>query len=306
MVDIVALGEPLIEFNQARGTHTWRQGFGGDTSNFVCAAARVGARAGYVSRIGDDEFGRLLLRLWRDEGVDAHGVVVDPVAPTGLYFVTHGDQGHVFSYRRAGSAACAITYDANVRNAVRAARHLHVSGISQAISPLACDTVLEALSDAREQGLRTSFDLNFRPRLWPAARARAIAQATLASTELFLPSLDEARLLFGLADARRLIDWSHRCGARLVAVKCGADGAVVSDGHTITEIPPLQVTPLDATGAGDCFGGVLAARLLAGDDLASAARAACIAAALSTLGYGAVAPLPRWADITARLEGSAG
>ncbi|HMN83263.1 MAG TPA: sugar kinase [Burkholderiaceae bacterium] len=306
MADIVALGEPLIEFNQVPGSDTWRQGFGGDTSNFVCAAARVGARAGYLTRVGDDEFGRLLLRLWRDEGVDAGSVVVDPAAPTGLYFVTHGEQGHVFSYRRAGSAACGLTYDATVRNAVRAARHLHVSGISQAISPSACDAVLEALSDARGLGLRTSFDVNFRPRLWPAARARAIAQATLASTELFLPSLDEARLLFGLPDARRLIDWSHRCGARLVAVKCGADGAVVSDGRTITEIPALPVTPVDATGAGDCFGGVLAARLLAGDDLVNAARAACIAAALSTLGYGAVAPLPRWADIAARMPGAAG
>ena len=73
----------------------------------IIAAARSGARTAYVTRVGDDEFGRLFLDLWKGEGVDTSGVIVDREAPTGAYFVTHGAQGHVFSYLRAGSAASA-------------------------------------------------------------------------------------------------------------------------------------------------------------------------------------------------------
>ncbi len=105
MPDIVALGEPLIEFNQARSAdpHTYLQGFGGDTSNMAIAAARLGARVAYVTRLGADSFGRMFIDLWSQEGVDTSGVTLDPEAPTGVYFVTHGAHGHEFSYLRAGS-----------------------------------------------------------------------------------------------------------------------------------------------------------------------------------------------------------
>ena len=73
------------------------RGFGGDTSNMAIAAARLLAgtgRVGYATRVGDDAFGRMLLELWRREGVDTRGVASDPAAPTGVYFVTHGAHGH--------------------------------------------------------------------------------------------------------------------------------------------------------------------------------------------------------------------
>ena len=106
-VDIVAIGEAMIEFNQASQAdgRTYLQGFGGDTSNALIAAARQGAKGAYVTKLGDDEFGRMCLGLWRDERIDTQGVAIDPSAPTGIYFVRHGKDGHVFSYLRAGSAA---------------------------------------------------------------------------------------------------------------------------------------------------------------------------------------------------------
>jgi 2-dehydro-3-deoxygluconokinase len=104
--DLVALGEPLFEFNQTRGAGgDYAPGFGGDTSNCAVAAARLGARTAYVTRLGDDAFGRMFLDLWRREGVDVSAVGIDADAPTGVYFVAHGGNGHEFSYRRAGSAA---------------------------------------------------------------------------------------------------------------------------------------------------------------------------------------------------------
>ena len=149
--DLVALGEPLLEFNQITPDDAtgYRQGFGGDTSNCTIAAARLGARTAYVTRLGDDAFGRMFIDLWRREGVDVSGVGIDADAPTGIYFVTHGPNGHEFSYLRAGSAAARMRPGDLPLEVIRSTRVLHVSGISQAISANACDSVFAAIETAR-------------------------------------------------------------------------------------------------------------------------------------------------------------
>ncbi len=109
-LDIVALGEAMVEFNQTRpGEPHYLQGFGGDTSNATIAAARAGANTAYLTRLGNDLFGDQLLQLWATEQVYCAGVERDVLAHTGVYFVTHGAQGHAFSYLRAGSAASRMT-----------------------------------------------------------------------------------------------------------------------------------------------------------------------------------------------------
>ena len=303
---IVALGEPMIEFNQARADapDQYLRGFGGDTSNMAIAAARLvggAGRVGYVTRVGDDAFGRMLLDLWRAEGVDTGGVVADGRAPTGVYFVTHGAHGHEFSYLRAGSAASRMNVDTLPADVIRGATILHVSGISQAISASACDAVFAAIAIAEANGARISYDPNLRPKLWPLARARATIMATIAQCDWFLPSLDEAKTLSGQDDAGAIIDWCHALGAPVVALKRGRDGVVVSDGHRTETIRGHDVDCVDATGAGDCFDGAFAARSLAGDSPFDAARYANAAAALATTGFGAVAPLPRDAAVRALL-----
>jgi 2-dehydro-3-deoxygluconokinase len=302
---ILALGEAMVEFNQARADapEHYVRGFGGDTSNMVIAAARLGARAGYVTRVGDDAFGRMLVELWHMEGVDTLGVATDPDAPTGVYFVTHGPQGHEFSYLRAGSAASRMAAATLPLDMIGSARMLHVSGISQAISASACDAVFAAIEAASAAGARISYDPNLRLKLWPLARARAIVAATAARCHWFLPSLDETRTLSGLTAPDALIDWCHALGAPVVALKCGRNGVVVSDGRRRERIAGHAVDPVDATGAGDCFDGAFAARTLAGDEPFAAARYANAAAALATTGFGAVAPLPRDVDVRRLLAG---
>ncbi|MCC7457136.1 MAG: sugar kinase [Nitrospira sp.] len=301
-LDVLALGEAMVEFNQ-QPDGRYLAGFGGDTSNCAIAAARLGARAGYATQIGDDVFGDQLLALWRAEGVDSRGVLRVAGAPTGIYFVTHTAQGHRFTYRRAGSAASRMTPAALPAGLVEGARWLHVSGISMAISDRARDSVFAAIERAHAAGTRLSVDLNFRPALWSAPQALATLRRALAGCELFLPSVDEVAALTGLTEPADIVRWAHDQGVRHVALKLGARGALVSTaGGAAGSVPPLAVTPVDATGAGDCFAGALLARLAAGDALEAAARAANVAAALSTQGYGAVTPLPRWSDVQRVLE----
>ena len=299
--DVIAIGEAMVEFNQQDGAH-YLAGFGGDTANCVLAAARMGARTAYLTQLGDDGFGDDLLALWQREGVNTDGVLRLPGGQTGLYFVTHGAQGHQFSYRRAGSAASRMSPASLPTGGLERAHWLHCSGISQAISHSACDTVFEAIARARAAGTRVSYDLNFRPALWPAPRALAIARATLAQCELFFPSIDEVSALTGLYRPEDVIAWSHAQGVPWVALKLGARGCLVSSAEGMAHIAPHPVQPVDATGAGDCFAGALLARLAAGETLAQAARAANVAAALSTQGYGAVNPLPTWAEVAAVLR----
>jgi 2-dehydro-3-deoxygluconokinase len=293
-LDVLALGEPMIEFNQTRpGRPEFLQGFGGDTSNAAIAAARSGARSGYLTRLGDDAFGRMLRELWAAEGVDVGGVATDPAAHTAVYFVTHGPDGHAFSYLRAGSAASRMRPRDVPLDVVRDAAIVQASGISLAISADACDAVLHAFDAARAAGRLVAFDSNLRLKLWPVARARAMIGAAAGMADVFFPSIDDVRVLSGLDDPDAIVDWSHRLGAKAVLLKLGAEGVLASDGTRRERIAGHRVDAIDATGAGDCFCGAALARLAAGDPLWDAARYANAAAALSTTGYGAVAPLPR-------------
>ena len=306
MLDIVAIGEALVEFNQTGdgSGRTYLQGFGGDTSNALIAAVRQGATGSYFTRLGDDEFGRMCLKLWRDEGVDAREVLIDATAATGIYFVRHGQEGHTFTYLRAGSAASRVQPSDVPTQLIERAKFLHVSGISQAISASATDTVFHAIRIAKASGVKVAYDPNLRLKLWPLDRARAMISATIPLVDYFLPSLDDVRLVSGLDDPTSILDWCHRQGAGKVVLKLGREGSVVSDGDRRTPIAAFPVDAVDATGAGDCFDGSFLARLAAGDDAVSAARWASAAAALTTTGYGAVAPLPTAADV-ARFMASA-
>ena len=310
-LDVVALGEGMLEFNQTEaGRPEYLQGFGGDTSNVVIAAARAGVRTAYLSRVGADPFGTRLMELWAREGVDIRGVARDEQAPTGIYFVTHGPNGHEFSYYRAGSAASRMTSDwlraGPAAQIIASAQFLHVSGISLAISASARETVYTAMQLAREAGTRVAFDTNLRLKLWSLDRARSAIEAAIAWSDVFLPSLEDITTLTGLSDPDAIADWGHALGARQIVLKLGDRGVLTSADGERHRLAGWQVPLVDATGAGDCFCGNLLAQLSAGASLPEAARYANAAAALSVQGFGAVAPLPHPAQVRALLRTLAG
>lgn len=300
--DILCFGEALGEFNQTIPREpTYLFGFGGDTSNCAIAAARSGASVGVIGAVGDDTFGQAFLDLWRAEGIDTSAMRMPPQSETGLYFITHGPDGHEFAYRRAGSAAARfISADLPVQ-AIRAAKILHVSGISQAISPSASAAVRLAIAEARAAGVTVSYDTNLRLRLWPLERAREVTNEAMRLADIALPGLDDARQLTGRDTPDAIADFYLEGGSKIVALTLGRDGALIATPGERRVIPSIRVGAVDATGAGDCFDGAFLAEWLATGDPFQAGRYACAAAALSTTGYGAVAPLPRRAAVLAAL-----
>jgi 2-dehydro-3-deoxygluconokinase len=295
--EIVAIGEPMFELAQAPGENVWRSGFGGDTSNAMIAAARSGASAGYISALGDDAFGRAFRELWAAEGVDATHVATRADAYTGVYFITHADEKHQFSYIRTGSAASRLAPADVPADCIRTARVLHISGITLAISPSAADAGFAAIRLAREAGVLVSFDTNYRPRLWPLDRARAVMHAAAALSDICRPGLDDVVALTGLSDPDAIVDHYLRLGPRIVALTLGAQGALVATRERRERLAPLPCRAVDASGAGDAFDGAFLAEYLRGGDPFAAGRYANAAAALSTEGHGAVAPIPRRAAV---------
>ncbi|MGL5362379.1 MAG: sugar kinase [Bosea sp. (in: a-proteobacteria)] len=301
MSDLICIGEPLGEFNAARGGGAYVFGHGGDTANCAVAAARHGAKVALTGAIGDDEAGRSFRALWQAERVDDRHVATSRTAPTGLYFVDHGPDGHRFSYLRSGSAASLCGPDDLPREAIGQAKIIHASGISQAISTSACDAVFEAFAQARAQGVLTSYDTNLRLKLWPLARARAIIHAACAMADIVLPGMDDAQLLTGLDDPDAIADTYLRMGAKVVALTLGKDGSLVATPDGRRRIGSIKVEAIDATGAGDCYDGAFLAEYIRTGDAFAAGAYANVAAALSTQGFGAVAPVPHRAEVEARM-----
>lgn len=306
MSDLLAIGEALVELNQPREGAPFVQGFGGDTSNAMIAAARLGADAAYFTAVGADRFGQALTELWLNEGVDASRIVVNGGAHTGLYFVTHGAKGHEFSYMRAGSAASRISETDLPNGRIRATKILHVSGISQAISSSAADAVFAAIDIARDAKRLVSYDPNLRLKLWPLRRARAIIHEAMRSCDIALPGLDDGQALTDRSDPDAIVDFYLRLGAPVVVLKLGKEGAIAATGKRRERIAGYPVAAVDATGAGDCFDGAFLAEYVQRGDPFAAARFANVAAALSTLGYGAVAPLPRRPDVEGAIAAAEG
>jgi 2-dehydro-3-deoxygluconokinase len=300
-VDLLCMGEPMLEFNlqpvKADGRRLYLEGHGGDTSNAAIAAARQGAHVGYISAVGADPAGDSFFALWEREGVDASTVLRSATRPTAVYVVSHGPDGHSFHYFRAGSAASQFAPADVPEAAIAGARMLFASGISQAISDVAADAVFRAMDVARDHDVAIAYDTNYRPRLWPPARAAAVIHAAIARTDYALPGIDDARALTGLDEPHHIADFYLGLGPRVVVLKMGAEGAYVATRDEHARVPPHQVKAVDATGAGDTFCGCFLARILAGDAPFAAARYATVASALKCTGYGAIAAIPRPEDV---------
>lgn len=299
--ELLCMGEPMLEFNQLPlrpdGARHYLEGHGGDTSNAAVAAARQGAKVGMITSLGRDMPGDSFMALWEREGIDTSTVTRTDRYLTGVYFVTHDPAGHHFLHYRANSAAAMFGPEDVPVRAIGRARMLYLSGISQGISTTACDATLAAIDAARRHGVKIAYDTNYRPRLWPPARAAAVTRAAMESVDYALPGIEDVRTLTGLTDPDAMLDYYLKLGPGVVVLKMGEAGAYLATPEARVKIPGFPVRTVDATGAGDTFCGSFLARILAGDSPEPAARYAAVAAALKCTGYGAVAPIPTPAQV---------
>ena len=299
-LDIIAMGEPLVEFvctDPDEEARTYRKGFGGDTSNAAIAAARQGAKVGYITALGQDEFGDALIELWQKENVDTSAIITSETAASGVYFVRPHASGRQFSYLRANSAASQFSAKDLNPDYIASARILHVSAISQAISHSMRDAVSEAINLARKSDVLVSYDTNLRLKLWSLEDAKSAIFKAMASTDIVFPSDDEAELLTGLTSPDEMIKYFLDLGVELVVLKRGASGAIIATKDRQETISPTPVKAIDSTGAGDAYAGSFLAYYCETRDPFEAGYRAAQVAAGTVAGYGAIEPIPHRAQI---------
>ncbi len=298
-LDIVSLGEPMVELcatttGRLRDVPMYKMGWGGDTSNFAVAATRLGRRVGYVCRLGDDEFGKSFLDLWAREGIDASKVIVEKGGFTAVYFISLIDGGeHDFTYYRRDSAASRLSPEDLDEGYLKQVKVFHSSGISQAVSQSCREAVFKAAQTAKKRGALFSYDPNVRLRLWPINTARSVIEYTFRLADIILASSEDVRLLYGSIEPREAAENLLKNGPRIVVIKLGAEGCLVTTADETFHCPGFNVKAVDTTGAGDAFDAAFVTGLIEGWELRRTAVFANAVGALTTMDRGAVAPLPR-------------
>ncbi|MFH5824464.1 sugar kinase [Georgenia sp. AZ-5] len=237
---------------------------GGAESNLAQYLAELGVATAWVSALGDDPLGDRVEAAIAASGVDTRWVTRDPDAGTAVYVK---DPGREVYYYRKGSAASRMGPEHVAGWPIETARWVHVSGITPALSP-SCRELLPAVIDAaRGFGAGVSFDVNYRPRLWPTAEASATIQPLADRADVVLVGRDEAQTLWGTATAEDVAALFP--GAGRVVVKDGDVEAVefdrTCDPEVVTRVPARRVEVVESVGAGDAFGGGYLAGLLRGD-----------------------------------------
>jgi len=275
MLDLLTVGEPLICLTAAgrlAASPSLAKSVGGAEANVAIGLARLGLRAGYVSRVGADPFGDEILRTLRGEGVDVSRVQRSPTRPTGLMVKElrspHDVRVH---YYRAGSAVTEL----DGIGKTPAARHVHATGITLALGAGPAAAVGELLAAATAMGAGVSLDPNIRLKLWSLDDAIVALREILPQVDDLLLSEAEALALAGTDELEEALLWLVDRGIARVVVRRGAAGAVgAGAGAERVEVAAEVAGPVvDSVGAGDAFtAGYLFERL----------RGATFAAAMAT------------------------
>ena len=265
---------------------------GGKGANQACAAGRLGGRVRMLGRVGDDVFGRELVESLGRAGVDTKAVRVSEATPTGvaLIFVEAGGQNQIV----VASGANGLLTPEDVAAELDAAEGFL---LLQLETPL--ETIERAAALASRRGMTVILD---------PAPARPLPNELLARVSVLTPNESEALVLLdrrgsnvSLADAPEIASALLKRGPKAVILKLGANGAYLEDGSGGRHFPGFEVQAVDATAAGDSFGGALGVALAEGHPLPEAIPFANAAAALSVTRLGAQASMPERRDVEALL-----
>ncbi|MFK5633967.1 sugar kinase [Ornithinimicrobium sp. LYQ103] len=295
--DVVTVGETMLlgvvsPPGRLRHARSLAVGIGGAESNVAIALARLGVPTRWIGLLGQDEPGQTVLDRIRAEGVDTSAVQRVPDRPTGLYLREQvGNTVHVTYYRR-GSAASTLSSDSIDPRQLDGATWLHLTGITPALSP-ECATATQWLArTAREAGVRVSYDVNFRSKLWDVATAASFTTTILPWVDLLLVGTEEGRALWPWDGdeqvARRLADQ----GPAEVVLKRGAEGAACLEDGSFVQSPGFVVPELDPIGAGDAFAAGYLFAHLSGGAVPQRLRTANALGALCVRGHGDYESLP--------------
>ncbi|WP_406582355.1 sugar kinase [Bacillus salipaludis] len=270
---IVTIGETMVLFQPIeekplKYNSLFTKSIGGAESNVAIGLSRLGKKTRWVSRLGNDPFGDLIISTLAGENVDTSFVVRDDAYPTSIYFkdIYRIGEPCVYYYRK-GSASSAWKPEHVDKRWFANARILHMTGITPALGEATLEFTMECMKMAKLMGLTVSFDPNIRFKLWDEQYAKQALLSLIPHCDIFLPGIKEAQFLFGEKSHEELAKEILELGPHTVAIKLGSDGAYgVRKNEEPVMVPGFKVEKvLDSVGAGDAFAsGFLA---IASDDI---------------------------------------
>jgi len=310
---VIGIGEVLIDFIGVEHAsldkaETFKKCFGGAPMNTIVGVARLGVKAGAIAAVGDDFFGRFILKEFKKNSVDASRVKIKKGVRTTLAFIVNDPvKGWVCIFYRSPwlkhtSDTLLSPKDVDY-DYVSKARILHVSGFALSQKP-ARQAIIKAVRHAKNSGVDVSFDPTLRLDVW---RSETVLRETYASmlrlSDIATFSREEARFIFGTSSPKKAAEKALKYGVRIVGIKLGSQGSFAkARGGPEAYAPAFKVKAVDATGAGDGWNAGLLAGLCKGLDVEQCVRVANAVGALVVTKPGAITALPSRGELNRFLK----
>jgi len=290
-LDVLTFGETMLRLSppgrlrltQAASFDVW---VAGSESNVAAALCALGLSVSWVSRLPDNPPGHKVADGLRALGIDtSHVIWTPPAERVGLFYAEPGAEPRAGTvvYDRAHSAASALSPADLPDSLFDTHRHLHVSGITPALSASCAAAVTDAVARAKARGRTVSLDINYRAKLWSPEAAAAVLAPLIPQMDVLFCARGDAERLFGLSGdaAARASGLRARFGVPVAVLTVGADGAIGCDANGCRAVPAVPVEAMvERIGSGDAFAGGFLAEYLSGASLEQALRMGVAAGAL--------------------------
>ena len=307
-MDVITIGDAMIAMcPKEKGPiifcNTFERKLGGAELNVAMGCARLGLKSGWISKLGNDDFGKYILKTVRGEGIDISEVELVDNYPTSVYFreVLADGSSRSFYYREKSPTSTMKFEDLN-EEYFKNAKILHITGVFPSINMNNREIILEAVKLAKKFDLTISFDPNIRLKMWTKEEAKAYIEKLLPYVDILLIGDEEIEILLGETNIEDAIKTFHSYGIEKVIVKKGAKGAVGSDGQNVYEVPAIKPKALvDTVGAGDGFAAGFLTALLKGESLEDCVKFANAVGSLVVGVEGDNEGLPYYDDVLVHL-----
>ena len=271
-MDVITIGDAMIAMcPREKGPiifcDSFKRKVGGAELNVAIGCARLGLKSGWISRLGNDDFGKYIMKIARGEGINTSEVKLVDGYQTSVYFreVLSDGSSRSFYYREKSPTSTMTCKDLN-EEYFKEAKVLHITGVFPSITKNNQDIILEAVKLAKKNNLTISFDPNIRLKMWTKEEAKSYIEKILPNVDILLIGDEEIEILLGEISIEKAIRTFHDYGIEKVIVKKGAKGAVGSDGKNVYEVDAIKPKALvDTVGAGDGFAAGFLAALCKGE-----------------------------------------
>lgn len=282
-----------------RFVSSFNKTLGGAESNVAIALARLGHQTGWISRLGNDEFGLYVRNYIRSEGVDTTAVDFDDSYPTSVFFkqTNTGQDPKVYYYRK-GSAASRMRPDDLDEKYIAKAKFIHLTGITPALSESCKEVIYRVIELAKENGQTIVFDPNIRLKLWNKEEASRVLLDIATNCDIVLPGMEEGALLTGKRKPEEIAQSLLQGQTKIVVVKRGEKGAYFATKEDNGYVTGLHVPHVvDTAGAGDGFAAGFLSGLIRGWDYRQAVQLGNRVGAFALTVTGDVEGYPYWSQI---------